>query len=58
MRLWHTWGLGMDFTGKEETEEEGMGKENRWRRAWILAQSRRGVRKWVEEREKGNGKGR
>jgi hypothetical protein len=26
-------------------------KENRWRRSWILAQSRRAVRRWVQERE-------
>jgi hypothetical protein len=26
-------------------------KENRWRRAWILSESRRAVRKWVAQRE-------
>lgn len=25
-------------------------RENRWRRAWILSESRRAVRKWVEGR--------
>ncbi|ORY35616.1 cyclin-dependent protein kinase regulator [Naematelia encephala] len=58
MTLWSTWGLGRPTgsTGaREETRAERKARENRWRRAWILAESRRAVRKWVEEREKETG---
>lgn len=40
--LWRDWGC-------EEPDRE---RENRWRRAWILADSRKAVRKWVAERER------
>lgn len=33
--------------------EKTMRKENRWRRAWILSQGRRAVRKWLEESKEG-----
>jgi hypothetical protein len=38
--------------GPAESEAERLGRENRWRRAWILGGSRKAVRRWVEEREK------
>jgi hypothetical protein len=46
MTLWNDWGIST-----KETEVERVEKENRWRRSWILAQSRRAVRRWVQERE-------
>ncbi|WWD19001.1 hypothetical protein CI109_103458 [Kwoniella shandongensis] len=56
MHLWHDWGLdkprGAVSSGIPEKEEEKKAKENRWRRAWVLAQGRKAVRRWVEEREK------
>ena len=67
MVLWHDWGLGPigisnsgPATDEEEREErEGgdeerrvRGREDRWRRAWVLCGSKRSVRRWVEETEK------
>ncbi|WVO17750.1 hypothetical protein L204_105448 [Cryptococcus depauperatus] len=55
MKLWDQWGLDRptDVLGqKPGTAEERIGaKDARWRRAWILAQSRKAVRRWVEERK-------
>ncbi|WVQ74827.1 hypothetical protein IAR50_004434 [Cryptococcus sp. DSM 104548] len=57
MKLWHDWGLGRRndminkvLVGEGEKEEQGNRKENeaRWRRAWILTQSRKAVRRWLE----------
>jgi len=39
-------------TDKLDTRDSKMTRENSWRRAWILSQGRRAVRKWVEERAK------
>lgn len=39
MNLWKEWG------------EPGREREDRWRRAWVLSESRKAVRKWVTERE-------
>ncbi|WVQ82001.1 hypothetical protein IAT38_004128 [Cryptococcus sp. DSM 104549] len=61
MTLWNDW--GMDYprgavkreesgVSEEDKEEERKGKETRWRRAWVLAQGRKAVRRWVEERKK------
>lgn len=36
-------------TDRESKRKE---KEDRWRRSWILCESRKAVRRWVEEREK------
>ena len=36
---------------KDEWEAGRKGREARWRRAWILAQGKRAVRKWVEQNE-------
>jgi len=56
MRLWYDWGLGRQRAvlsgAKREGREERMKRENRWRRAWILAESRKAVRRWVEDRER------
>jgi len=46
MTLWTDWGIST-----KEAEVERVEKENRWRRSWILAQSRRAVRRWVQERD-------
>jgi len=46
MTLWNDWGI---YT--KDTEVERVEKENGWRRSWILAQSRRAVRRWVQERD-------
>jgi hypothetical protein len=46
MTLWNDWGVSSG-----ETEVGRVEKENRWRRSWILAQSRRAVRRWVQERD-------
>lgn len=59
MRLWHEWGLSPTAgrTGEVSSDawdkwEDGRAtRESRWRRAWILAESRKAVRKWVEERD-------
>nr|XP_018261434.1 cyclin-dependent protein kinase regulator [Kwoniella dejecticola CBS 10117]OBR83592.1 cyclin-dependent protein kinase regulator [Kwoniella dejecticola CBS 10117] len=58
MKLYHDWGLdrprgsvssGSQIGGGEQSMRD---KENRWRRAWVLTQSRKAVRRWLEEREK------
>jgi hypothetical protein len=62
MVLYDQWGVkpppGRPKT--EETErmwEEGReAREGRWRRVWILSESRKAVRRWVEEREKSDKK--
>jgi len=63
MRVWDDWGLGRHkgvISGARRGGlEERMKRENRWRRAWILAESRKAVRRWVggagrdEGRERG-----
>ncbi|TXT15755.1 hypothetical protein VHUM_00258 [Vanrija humicola] len=53
MELWRDWGVAPIPGAVEdapETPEEHKEKENRWRRAWVLAESRKAVRKWVAER--------
>ncbi|KAK8854851.1 hypothetical protein IAR55_003590 [Kwoniella newhampshirensis] len=56
MVLWHDWGMeqprGAITSGVPEKEDDRGAKETRWRRAWVLAQGRKAVRRWVEEREK------
>nr|XP_019011439.1 cyclin-dependent protein kinase regulator [Kwoniella pini CBS 10737]OCF50220.1 cyclin-dependent protein kinase regulator [Kwoniella pini CBS 10737] len=56
MKLYSDWGLdklqGSDSSGLADSDERQKGKENRWRRAWVLAQSKKAVRRWLEEREK------
>ncbi|ADV22622.1 cyclin-dependent protein kinase regulator [Cryptococcus gattii E566] len=59
MRLWNDWGLDrprgdtkISIRAPNEEEEGKKGKESRWRRAWVLAQSRKAVRRWVEGLEK------
>lgn len=42
MHLWRDWGC----------DAPDADRENRWRRAWILADGRKAVRKWVAERER------
>lgn len=60
MRVWDEWGLGrqrgVTGGGKRDGRQERMKRENRWRRAWILAESRKAVRRWVEERERSDGR--
>lgn len=55
MRLWSDWEIwtqgGVAKRHSAESKESRMARENRWRRAWILAESRRAVRRWVEERD-------
>jgi len=52
MRLYHDWGVAppqgtkIDLDSWEQGRE---GREGRWRRAWILGESRKAVRRWVEE---------
>ena len=46
MVLWQEWG---DEGG---TADERRGREARWRRAWVLMDGRRAVRRWVDERGK------
>lgn len=67
MHLWRDWGTHTTTTsdvigekpgahsGEREDSVAILQRENRWRRAWILSDSRRAVRKWVEERERGPG---
>lgn len=53
MELWRDWGVAPipgAVDAAPETPEEHKAKENRWRRAWVLAESRKAVRKWVAER--------
>ncbi|KIR99646.1 cyclin-dependent protein kinase regulator [Cryptococcus deuterogattii 2001/935-1] len=59
MRLWNDWGLDrpredtkISIRSPNEEGEGRKGKESRWRRAWVLAQSRKAVRRWVEGLEK------
>ena len=61
MRLWKDWGIGpvlgsLDMgpgghVGGDREKEENRDKENRWRRAWVLGQGKRAVRRWIEERK-------
>jgi hypothetical protein len=54
MTLWNDWGMGSGTSGDSGAGDDvgkRLEKENRWRRSWILAQSRRAVRRWVQERE-------
>ena len=50
--LWSVWGtkppLGL-LNNKNEHAAIQKRRENRWRRAWILSDSRKAVRRWVEE---------
>ena len=59
MRLWDEWGLakqdGTTGTLRKDSVEIRMKREDRWRRAWILAESRKAVRRWVDERERDGG---
>jgi hypothetical protein len=50
MTLWNDWGIP-GSAGDVGDLEQRVEKENRWRRSWILAQSRRAVRRWVQERD-------
>ncbi|WRT68355.1 uncharacterized protein IL334_005331 [Kwoniella shivajii] len=58
MKVYNGWGIGTprgttnSGFHMSQHDEERTGKENRWRRAWVLAQSRKAVRRWLEEREK------
>ncbi|WWC90748.1 uncharacterized protein L201_005685 [Kwoniella dendrophila CBS 6074] len=57
MHVYNDWGIekpkGAITSFKlEGNDEEQKVKENRWRRAWVLAQSRKAVRRWLEERRK------
>lgn len=62
MRLWHEWGPsptagrtgGVSSDAWDKWEDGRATRESRWRRAWILAESRKAVRKWVEERDRGS----
>lgn len=41
--------------GEENDEDKKIrmiSKENRWRRAWVLCEGRKAVRRWVEENER------
>lgn len=49
MRLYREWGLGVPGAGGAVPEEESRAYQDRWRRAWVLAESRKTVRKWVAE---------
>ena len=53
MTLWHDWAIVGSVGAGDESEdvERRLEKENRWRRSWILAQSRRAVRRWVQEKD-------
>jgi hypothetical protein len=54
MRLYREWGLGSPAglaAQASVTQAESKGYQDRWRRAWILADSRKAVRKWVSERD-------
>jgi hypothetical protein len=51
MTLWNDWGISVSAGDEIEEKRERLEKENRWRRSWILAQSRRAVRRWVQERD-------
>jgi hypothetical protein len=51
MTLWNDWGISVSTGDEIKEKKERLEKENRWRRSWILAQSRRAVRRWVQERD-------
>jgi hypothetical protein len=51
MTLWNDWGISVSAGDEIKEKKERLEKENRWRRSWILAQSRRAVRRWVQERD-------
>lgn len=67
MRLWDDWGLSGRRKWTDDARSDNVAggesgdaaqwetgrkeREARWRRAWILSQGRRAVRKWVEQRE-------
>jgi len=53
MTLWNDWAIvgPVGAEGESEDVERRLEKENRWRRSWILAQSRRAVRRWVQEKD-------
>lgn len=65
MVLRNDWGISStsDISGEGNvsgnvnvnTESRRKEKEDRWRRSWILCESRKAVRRWVEEREKVQG---
>lgn len=60
MRLWEDWGLAPPrgaMWGPPESGDARRARENRWRRAWILSQGKKAVRRWVEERDKDEGDG-
>lgn len=65
MTLWNDWSIGpvtptptstsILSPGQQEhgaQDHKQRAKEDRWRRSWILAESKRAVRKWVDERDK------
>jgi hypothetical protein len=55
MQLYRTWGDGGPAAVPVEVSpEERKLTHSRWRRAWVLAQSRKAVRKWVQERDAGS----
>ena len=60
MRLYHDWGvkappghpaslLSAEEASTGSWEAGRKAREGRWRRAWIMAQSRKAVRRWIEE---------
>ncbi|BEJ16743.1 hypothetical protein CspHIS471_0601440 [Cutaneotrichosporon sp. HIS471] len=50
VQLWRDWGCGpQEFDQTSDGREGERAREDRWRRAWVLAESRKAVRKWVEE---------
>ena len=52
MSLYYDWGVkppsGLESGAVEKWNQDRKAREDRWRRSWILAQSRKNVRKWVE----------
>ncbi|ODO06633.1 hypothetical protein I350_03991 [Cryptococcus amylolentus CBS 6273] len=57
MKLWHEWGLNTrhglatpkaEGEGDKAEQDRRRRNEARWRRAWVLAQSRKAVRRWLE----------
>jgi hypothetical protein len=50
MTLWSDWDGPSEASDAEDLGKR-MEKENRWRRSWILSQSRRAVRRWVQEKD-------
>ncbi|OCF42707.1 cyclin-dependent protein kinase regulator [Kwoniella heveanensis CBS 569] len=55
MNLWNDWTVTEPSQRSPAVEsgpdEDSVGRENRWRRAWVLAQSRKAVRRWLDERD-------